>query len=129
MFSDLNVFKMAYAMATHAGKRQAIVSQNMANADTPGYQARDIESFSSAYVKNGARIEMQSSRAAHLNGVERGAPDWAVFQPDLPNDPNQNNVAIEEEMLKAVEVKRQHDQAIAIYKSSMAVLRGTLARS
>ncbi|SLN63803.1 flagellar basal body rod protein FlgB [Falsiruegeria litorea R37] len=129
MFSDLNVFKMAYAMATHAGKRQAIVSQNMANADTPGYQARDIESFSNAYVKNGARIEMQASRAGHLNGVERGAPDWAVFHPDLPKDPNQNNVAIEEEMLKAVEVKRQHDRAIAIYRSSMSVLRGTLGRS
>jgi len=129
MFSDLNVFKMAYAMATHAGKRQAVVSQNMANSDTPNYQARDIEPFANAYVKNGPRVDMHASRAGHLNGVERGAPDWAMFHPDLPNDPNQNNVAIEEEMLKAVEVKRQHDRAISIYKSSLGILRSSLRSS
>ena len=37
-------------------------------------------------------------------------------------------VSIEEEMLKAVEVTRQHDRALAIYKSSLSILRSSLGR-
>jgi flagellar basal-body rod protein FlgB len=42
--------------------------------------------------------------------------------------PNGNSVSLETEMVKAVEVKRQHDQALAIYKSSMNVLRASIGR-
>ncbi|MEX0317833.1 MAG: FlgB family protein [Ruegeria sp.] len=125
MFSDLNVFKTAYAMATHAGQRQAVISRNMANADTPGYQARDIEAFDSVY-SGGPRTKMIASRNGHLNGVERG--DWAEFTPENPTDPNGNSVSIEEEMLKAVDVKRQHDRALAIYRSSLTILRASLGK-
>ena len=55
MFYDLNVFKTAYAMATHAGQRQAVIARNMANADTPGYQTRDIESFKTASKPHGVK--------------------------------------------------------------------------
>ncbi len=129
MFSDLNVFKMAYAMATHAGKRQSVVSQNMANADTPGYQAREIEPFASTYLQERPRTGMQSTRAGHLNGLQGGQMQWTEYTPNLPSDPNNNSVSVEEEMLKGVEVKRQHDRALAIYKSSMKLLRASINSS
>ena len=50
MFTELNVFKIAYSMASHAGKRQALVAENIANADTPGYHAKDIKPFKEVYA-------------------------------------------------------------------------------
>ena len=128
MFSDLNVFKMAYAMATHAGTRQAVIAQNMANADTPGYRERDIAPFAETFARESARTALQSSRAGHLNGTAASTTSWTPFETDGPGDPNRNNVSVEEQMLKAVEVKRQHDRALAIYKSSMNILRVGLGR-
>ncbi len=128
MFQDINVFKMAYAMATHAGKRQAMVAQNMANADTPGYKRRDIEPFAAAYDRGGPHAAMHASRPGHLNGIAQSGSRWAELTPDAPADPNGNSVSIEEEMLTAVEVKRQHDRALAIYKTSLNVLRASLGK-
>ncbi len=128
MFYDLNVFKTAYAMATHAGQRQAVISRNMANADTPGYQPRDIEAFRTAFEKTGGEVAMTATRAGHQNG-DSGAQHWAEYVADPSGDPNGNGVSLEEEMLKAVDVKRQHDRALAIYRSSIGILRTSLGRS
>ncbi len=128
MFNDLNVFKTAYAMATHAGQRQAVVARNMANADTPGYNPRDIEAFQTAFENTSQEVAMTATRTGHLNGDVRAQP-WAEFTVAASSDPNGNGVSLEEEMLKAVEVKRQHDRALAIYKSSIGVLRTSLGRA
>jgi len=128
MFYDLNVFKTAYAMASHAGQRQAVIARNMANADTPGYQPRDIEAFQTAFEKTASGTEMMATRQGHLNGAASARQPWAEHVADPSGDPNGNGVSLEEEMLKAIEVKRQHDRALAIYRSSIGILRTSLGR-
>lgn len=128
MFQGLNVFKVAHAMATHAGHRQSIVAQNIANADTPGYKARDIQRFDAVY-KGDAGTGMRASRGGHLNAGDGAMGSLHAFDTDAQTDPNGNSVSVELELLKGVENKRQHDRAIAIYKSSMNVLRTSLGRS
>ena len=128
MFTDLNVFKTAQALAVHAGQRQAIVAQNVANADTPGFKARDIAPFSQMITPLSTSSGMQASRANHLNGIRGGGPVWETITPMAASDPNGNSVSLEKEILKGVDVKRQHDLALAIYKSSLSVLRTSLGR-
>lgn len=129
MFTELNVFKIAYSMATHAGKRQALVSENIANADTPGYHAKNIKPFKEVYAAGTQQGDMIATRGSHLNGASGSNLDWAVTRSNVGTDPNDNSVSIETEMLNGVEVKRQHDRALAIYKSSMNILRTSLGRS
>lgn len=129
MFTDLNVFRTAHAMAVHAGQRQAIVAQNMANSDTPGYRARDITPFSQMLTADASNTGMRASRTRHINGVSGSGPNWETTTPVAAADPNGNTVSVEQEMLKAVEVKRQHDRALAIYKFSLKILRSSLGRA
>ncbi|WP_122074655.1 FlgB family protein [Pseudophaeobacter sp. EL27] len=128
MFTELNVFKIAYSMASHAGKRQALVSENIANADTPGYHAKDIKPFKEVYAAGARPGDMVASRGSHLNGIHGSNMDWAVTTSADGTDPNDNSVSIETEILNGVEVKRQHDRALAIYKTSMNILRTSLGR-
>ena len=53
MFETLEVFRMADAMTRHAGVRQNVMAGNTANADTPGYKARDVVPFADL-VEGGA---------------------------------------------------------------------------
>jgi flagellar basal-body rod protein FlgB len=129
MFEKLAVFQGAYAMARHAGARQAVVAQNMANADTPGYRARDITPFSELVTQGGTGFAPRRTREGHLleqgdsvDASARTAPEGG------PANPNGNSVSLEAEMLKAVDVKRQHDRALAIYKSSLGILRTSLGK-
>ncbi|MFW8633970.1 FlgB family protein [Cribrihabitans pelagius] len=129
MFTELNVFKIAYSMATHAGTRQALVAQNIANADTPGYQAKDIKPFAEVFAAGSqGGGGMAATRASHLHGSTGSGLDWAVTTSKSGSDPNDNSVSVETELLKGVEVERQHKRAMAIYKSSMNILRTSLGR-
>jgi len=114
-------------MATHAGQRQAVIARNMANADTPGYRARDIESFKTAFEQSSGQQQMTATRPGHLNGG-RGDARWSETVSQSATDPNGHGVSLEDQMLNAVEVKRQHDRALAIYRSSLSVLRTSLGK-
>ncbi|MFX0542063.1 FlgB family protein [Roseovarius sp. S4756] len=127
MFENLQIFKMAHAMAQHAGARQSVLARNIANADTPGYTARDVAPFAETYSGT-ASFAQRATRPGHISDNAGG---FAIETRDSEagqSDPNGNSVALEQEMLKAVDAKRQHDRALAIYKSSLTVLRAATGR-
>ncbi|QJF52986.1 FlgB family protein [Roseobacter ponti] len=132
MFEKLDVFRMAHAMAVHAGHSQAVAAQNVANSDTPGFKARRVIPFSETYQDGpvpGGHAGQLSTRTRHLNGAAAGSMPEPVLDKSGPAAPNGNTVSLENEMLKSLDAKRQHDRALAIYKSSMTILRATLSRS
>ncbi len=124
MFQNLDIFRTAMAMARHAGNQQALSAQNIANADTPGYRAREMPKFQDTL--RSSLIGQKATRSSHLHGhMDRGV-DGSISK--TPLDPNGNTVSLEEEMVKAVDAKRHHDKALAIYRSSLSVLRTSLGR-
>lgn len=126
MFETLEVFRMAQAMARHAGSRQALVAANIANADTPGYRSRDVAAFHDTY-RSGETGVMRHTRDRHIGGREGAAAPRGVDSPG-PSSPNGNTVALETEMFRSVDAKRQHDRALAVYRASLDLVRSSLGR-
>ncbi|MBY5933619.1 FlgB family protein [Tateyamaria omphalii] len=129
MFQKLAIFETAHAMSVHAGQKQAVIAQNIANADTPGYVSRDIPSFAATYAPGSAdAFGQRATRSGHMHGSMRGDLT-AIAQEDKSfAAPDGNSVSIETEMLRATDAKRQHDRSLAIYKSSLTILRASLGR-
>ncbi|MGX9355972.1 FlgB family protein [Roseobacteraceae bacterium S113] len=124
MFQNLTLFQMSHSMARHAGQRQALVAQNMANSDTPGFRPRDLTPFAETVRTSSGLV---ATRDNHLHGGGLGPGRAQVITDDTQSSsPNGNSVSVEQEMLRAVEVKRQHDRALAIYRHSMTVLRASI---
>lgn len=124
MFEKLEIFSVAQALAKHGAKRQSVIAQNVANADTPGYRARDLVAFSETY-RGTTGNEMRTTRAGHGFGAETrdyvGRIDM-VYRPDAAS-PNGNNVSLEQEIFAAARAKSAHDRALAVYGSAMKILR------
>ena len=122
MFADLKLLNLASAMARHAAARHEVLAENIANADTPGYKAKDLEPFAAAY-----------ERAVNEEGAAAGAQDaqWRIINAPAPGamSPNGNSVSLEDQMVKTVEAQQDHDAATAIYKTSLDILRMTLGRN
>ena len=128
MFDKIEIMTMAQAMATHAAARQTAVAENVANADTPGYRAKDVMPFGEAYVGTLAP-PLRTTRPGHLGaGVQGYAPEQIIRPEPGTRSPNGNTVALENEMVKAAEVKRDHDLALAIYKTTLTIARASLGR-
>ncbi|MBU2981206.1 FlgB family protein [Lentibacter algarum] len=126
MLDKISLFQVAQSLARHSGARQAVLAQNIANADTPGYAARDVAPFSLAPLGKDAGAGMIASRASHLTGAHSMQDVQVVEARNRSSDPNKNGVTLQEEMLLAADTKRQHDKALAIYKSGMRILRTSL---
>ena len=128
MFQNLDLFSISAAMARHAGQKQAVVAQNIANADTPGYSAWDLPDFADFHQKPNSLGLQRATRAGHLNGMAKDAAVAPMIEVRDVAAPNGNSVSLETEMLKGVEAKRQHDRALAIYKSALGILRSTIRK-
>ena len=125
MFEKLELTRMAQALAAQSGARMAVIAENVANADTPGYKARDVPAFAEVYEAEG--LEMRATRPGHLS-----APSQSTTPvPDIARgheSPNGNSVSLEAEMVKSVEARQNHDMALAIYRATSDVIRASLGR-
>ncbi len=129
MFEKLEIFRMAQAMAVHASARQSLIAENVAQADTPGYKARDIASFAEMYRDQTKPQILRTTRPGHFGAAPplQFSESLAVMS-DGNESPNGNTVSLEAEMVKAADVRQENDMAIAIYKSALGILRTSLGR-
>ncbi len=125
---DLSILRTAQAMASYANQRQSLVSANVANADTPGYKARDLASFSKTFNQSDQSFTLRTTRAGHMQPSAASAGINNVIFSKGEQSPNGNTVSLETEMTKAVELRQQYDMALGIYQKSINILRTSLGR-
>ena len=129
MFEKLGIFRMAQGLAEHAATRQAVIARNVANADTPGYRARDLTSFSESYRTQNMSA-LTATRPGHVFPGEQvqSSPSAKLAVRSGAMSPNGNSVSLETEMMMAAEVQQAHEMALSVYQSSLNILRTSLGR-
>lgn len=127
MFGRPEIMRVAQQLAGHSAARQEQIAQNVANADTPGYRARDLVDFAQFYSPS-ASATMRATRPTHA--VEAVFGDRAASIIDMKSEPapNGNSVSLENEMIKQAETRHSHDMALAVYKSSLDLMRAVIGR-
>ncbi len=125
MLESLNITRMAEALAEHSSKRLGLIAQNVAQASTPGYKAMDLPDFNAVY-EDGAQ-DMKATRPGHFTSA--GTVMTEVPSPSTAGaSPDGNTVSVEQEMVKSVMVRQDHDMAMAVYSSARDILRASLGR-
>jgi flagellar basal-body rod protein FlgB len=96
------LFALAAQHANWASVRQTAVTGNIANANTPGYSALDVEPFSA--VMNDTAATMARTAAGHFEMVRDGAAGSEAATWEVRDTGAQ--VALDKELMKAAEVNR-----------------------
>lgn len=122
MFSDLKMLHTAASLARHSVERHAQIAENIANADTPGFKAKDLEPFSEAY----ARSERQAAMQAPGSNFAQSAFRAERIDASGIASPNGNTVSLEDQVTRSTAAMRDHDTAITIYTKALSMLRATL---
>lgn len=110
------MLNLASRQAQWLSVRQATVAGNISNADTPGYEAREVEPFVDVLDKT--QLAMAASSRDHVGPgaaalgvpVHRDTQTWNV-------SPSGNSVSMEEELIRANEVNRGYSLNTAIVGS------------
>lgn len=127
MFNRIETLRMADALISHGTRRQRVIATNIANADTPNYQAKDVESFK-ASLNASAKTDMRATHVKHLTASGWGMGGSRVHRIESEPSPNGNSVSLEDEMFRIVDARREFDLALTITKSSLAMMRTSLGR-
>ncbi len=146
MQNDLTILAMAKGLASHASTRQGLVTQNIANADTVGYRARDVKPFAEVYEGPGAPdrgpavAEIRRSEGFQVNATRPGhtgfsetarlvdaAPAYEVSRLGA-DSPNGNSVSLEDQMSRGAHAVAEHEMALGVLRKSMDLIRMSIGR-
>ena len=113
-------------------QRQDVLSQNVANADTPGYVARDLKpqdfsSLLSGETRNGSAMLATDPRHITMKPGSSSIFD-DVESPDGQANPNGNAVSLEQEMIKVSETQAEFQAAANLYAKAMSMMKTAIGR-
>ena len=100
-FADLPVVGMLKTRMRWLESRQKVLSENIANAETPGYRQRDLKQLDFPQL------------------VAVGAKGERSFE----TTPDGNSVVLEDEMMKVAETQQDYQLATMLYGKSLALLK------
>ncbi|MGD0142877.1 MAG: flagellar basal body rod protein FlgB [Rhizomicrobium sp.] len=111
--------------------RQGVLSQNVANADTPGYVVKDIKPLDFAKVLQNATsppavspgLATTDPRHIALPGTASSGADG--FSTDDLEDGSTGGVTVsaEEEMIKVADTQAQYQAAANLYSKAVGMMR------
>ncbi|AZO22001.1 MULTISPECIES: flagellar basal body rod protein FlgB [unclassified Mesorhizobium] len=112
----VNLFDLATRQSQWLAVRQSAIASNIANANTPGYTANDVEPFEK--VLDRTAVTLKATEAGHL-GAETTNAGFNVKPQEATGSimPSKNTVVLEDELMKAGEVRRSFELNTAIVKA------------
>ncbi|MCG8511465.1 MAG: flagellar basal body rod protein FlgB [Rhodospirillales bacterium] len=132
---DLNkiaVFAIAKKRLGWLTQRQEVLAQNIANADTPNYKARDLEKFEFQRLirRESAQLNMVSTHESHEGGRRKRIRDFTEEKDRKPYEttPSGNSVVLEEQMGKINNTSASHKLTTKLYTKQLAMIRTALGK-
>ena len=123
---DVPLLSMLRERMTWLNQRQDLLSQNVANADTPGYVARDLKAldFERALSQTGSGGAMMTTNSRHISLSPAVASKFDEQDaPDQAANPNGNAVSLEMEMIKVSDTQAQFQAAANLYAKAMTLMK------
>jgi flagellar basal-body rod protein FlgB len=134
---QLSIFKMMNKKMDWLAQRQKVLSENIANADTPRFRPGDLKpldfnkAFKTALKAEHSALQPQATTANHLPGtkpIER----WKT-QPEGNKDlfelaPNKNGVILEEQAMKMAETSMQYNMLASVYTKQVGMIKTAIGR-
>ena len=140
--TDLNLFDAMYSKMNFLGQRQKVIAQNIANSDTPNYNALEIKEpdFKSVLGNTASRrmplsggsvgnTGLDVTNAAHMDmngskiGGDRGEQKERGARKTYEVSPSNNAVVIEEQLIQAGETMMDHNLMSNIHEKYLNMLR------
>ena len=114
-------------------ERQLLISSNISNMDTPGYQAKDIDFKGAlkAALGTGDDLALRSTHRGHIGpgkDVLKGLQAEPFIESDAAKS-NGNNVNIDKEMMKLAENQISYNATVQMMTKRTSTLRAAITEN
>ncbi len=122
------VLEMAEKRLAWADRRQQVLAQNIANANTPKFQPRDTLPFAAMLDRHKA-TELAQTRPNHLAPLNGGNSGLASLAKPRERAPDGNAVSLDDELTKVADTETAQELATGLYKKYLGLFRMALGRA
>lgn len=131
--TDLPIVAMLRNRMQWQQTRQKVLAENVANADTPGFRARELKAprfqlDGSVAAAGLPGVGLERTSGVHLAGTGQAAPSEERTGTRFEMMPSGNAVSLEDEMLKAADNQSDYQLASLLYRKSLQTLRTAVGR-
>ena len=126
--SDIPILSMLRTRMQWHQERQRVLAENVANADTPGYHARDLAPPNFDRMLQSASVALAATSPAHI-AAGSGAQFSEDNDPHYEVRPRGNAVSHEDEMLKLASNQMDYDAAASIYTHSLSLIKTAFGKA
>jgi len=124
----IGLFDLAERRLAWADRRQAVLAQNVANANTPHYKPHDLKPFATVLGAANAVAPLRT-QPSHLAGtVAVRSPDESVDRTHAQS-PDGNAVGLDEQLVKLADTETTHSLVTTIYRKYLGMFGMALGRS
>jgi flagellar basal-body rod protein FlgB len=132
-FTDVPLFGMLKERMSWLNARQNVLSQNVANADAPGYTAKDIkpldfESMLKQSTPSAFNTDLMTTDPRHISVSKDDSGFEQSDAPDAQATSTGNTVSLEEEMIKVADTQAQYQAATNIYGKAIGMFRTAIGQ-
>ncbi len=121
---QVDLFGLAEKRLAWLDRRQQVLAANIANADTPGWQPKDLKPFAETLADSTPTLER--TNPLHLAAFGEGAPPIDRSLKPEEKAPDGNAVAIDRELAKVAETSDTHAFVVNLYQTYMGLFRTVL---
>lgn len=133
---NIGLFKAIGTKIDFLDKRQQLISQNIANSDTPGYRPLDLKDldFSSLVERSmmgGGKpmVRPDVTKNNHIGtGPQPHDPQTGKQKHTYEVAPAGNAVVIEEQMIKSGETVTDYSLMLSVYRKNMGMIRTAIGK-
>ncbi|MBL8642157.1 MAG: flagellar basal body rod protein FlgB [Alphaproteobacteria bacterium] len=131
---NISLFQAMNAKMGYLAERQKIISQNVANADTPGYMSQDLRKVDFSKMvenisKNKMHVTMDTNNPQHMMAPDQSPnPKMAKSKTPYEVKPDGNSVVLEEQMVKASDVQMNYTLMLNLYRDAADMIKTSLGK-
>jgi flagellar basal-body rod protein FlgB len=123
----IGLFDLAERRLAWADQRRAVLAQNIANANTPGFKPHDLKSFA-ATLGGAAGVAQVRTHPNHLGAAGTTALDEVIDRTHTQS-PDGNAVALDEQLMKVADTDTAHALVTTIYRKYLGMFSMALGRN
>ncbi|MCR6632648.1 MAG: flagellar basal body rod protein FlgB [Magnetospirillum sp.] len=130
MFDKLSVIALAKSRMDWVAKRQEVLAENVANANTPKYIPSDIKAFDFKAVLNSTNppVQVAVTNPMHVQPIVTDPQTVIRDRRDFESSSDGNAVILDEQMAKVGEAKSAYDTAASLFQKQYKMLRTALGK-
>ena len=116
-------FGVLHKILQATGARQKILASNIANAETPGYKARDIK-FGKLL---GKQMKLITTKPEHVGNADNNGVNGKIVVRNNASWSDRNNVELNVEVANMQENSLNHNAAIKILNSKIKMYKSAIS--